>query len=233
MKECMLNNVESQRDRASGTMSAPQAASTDDHMGESKKAPVETAVEIREGEAGFLIGFLGRNFVESWLRLRAVTPKEAALLFFSYSPSKFKNSLPFMGDEFTDEQPFEMVLRHFEDVATDGLQRRLHDWALVAQTLPEQGTSFVGWKACIDIDAELQNELKQPAETKEQRQDRRLKDCEAAGLSFKDYGGRLPDGVGKVADAESVTRQAFSIDVKAALERRASAKREGATVHRA
>ncbi len=70
-------------------------------------------------------------------------------------------------------------------------------------------------------------------ETKEQRQDRRLKACEVDGLSFKDYKGRLPDGVGYVADREGVTRQAFSIDVKAALDRRASAQREGTTVHRA
>ena len=49
----------------------------------------------------------------------------------------------------------------------------------------------------------------------------------------KSYLSRLPDGVGHVADLEEVTRQAFSMDVKAALERRESATREGRTVHRA
>ena len=43
---------------------------------------------------------------------------------------------------------------------------------------------------------------------------------------------RLPDGVGNVADRESVTRQAFSADVKDALNRREIAIREGRTVRR-
>lgn len=72
-------------------------------------------------------------------------------------------------------------------------------------------------------------------ETKEQRQDRRLKACIDAGLPMNDKAAslRLPYGVGDIAELEGVTRQAFSTDVKAALERRASAKREGMTVHRA
>ena len=74
----------------------------------------------------------------------------------------------------------------------------------------------------------------QATETKEQRQDRRLQTCEKYGLVMpKSYLSRLPDGVGKVADLEKVTRQAFSTDVRAALERRESAKREGLTVRRA
>lgn len=71
-------------------------------------------------------------------------------------------------------------------------------------------------------------------ETKEQRQARRLKACEAAGLVMpRSSVGRLPYGVGDVADTEGVTRQAFSTDVKAALERRESANKEGVTTHRA
>ena len=75
----------------------------------------------------------------------------------------------------------------------------------------------------------------QAPETKEQRQDRRLKACIDAGLPMNSKAAllRLPDGVGNVADSERVTRQAFSTDVKAALKRRESAKREGSTVHRA
>lgn len=71
-------------------------------------------------------------------------------------------------------------------------------------------------------------------ETKEQRQDRRLKACSNDGLPMdtKDTLLRLPYGVGKVAAREGVTRQAFSADVKAALKRRQSAIREGVTVHR-
>lgn len=71
-------------------------------------------------------------------------------------------------------------------------------------------------------------------ETKEQRQDRRLQSCIDDGLAMdtKDALLRLPDGVGKVAEREGVKRQTYSADVKAALKRRESARREGATVHR-
>ncbi|MDI1270601.1 MAG: hypothetical protein PSV40_16065 [Polaromonas sp.] len=69
------------------------------------------------------------------------------------------------------------------------------------------------------------------AETKEQRQDRRLSACETAGLVMpKSDRGRLPDGVGKVADREGVSRQAFSVDVKAALARREAITKPGRLV---
>ena len=72
-------------------------------------------------------------------------------------------------------------------------------------------------------------------ETTEQRQDRRLRACIDAGLPMNDKAAlsRLPYGVGDIAERQGVTRQAFSTDVKAALKRRASAQREGVTVHRA
>lgn len=71
------------------------------------------------------------------------------------------------------------------------------------------------------------------SEKREQRQDRRLQACEKYGLVMpKSHLSRLPDGVGDVADHESVTRQSFSTDVKAALKRRESAIREGITVRR-
>jgi hypothetical protein len=71
----------------------------------------------------------------------------------------------------------------------------------------------------------------QATETKVQRQDRRLASCEAAGLTMPKSGkGRLPDGVGTVADGEGVSRQAFSADVKAALSRREATTKPGRTV---
>ena len=75
----------------------------------------------------------------------------------------------------------------------------------------------------------------QATETKEQRQDRRLKACIDAGLPMNERAAslRLPDGVANIAESEGVTRQSFSTDVKAALKRRENAKREGVTVHRA
>ena len=68
------------------------------------------------------------------------------------------------------------------------------------------------------------------AETKEEREDRRLKACEAAGLTMPmSADGRLPDGIGKVAAADRVTRQTFSDDVRAALRRRKLLHRSGST----
>ena len=70
-------------------------------------------------------------------------------------------------------------------------------------------------------------------QTKEQRQDSRLKACEDAGLVMpKSSAGRLPDGVGKVADSKGVSRQAFSTDVRAALKRREAITKPGRIVHR-
>lgn len=100
--------------------------------------------------------------------------------------------------------------------AGDGLASVDEALSLLAGTAPVQATAVV-------------------AETKEQRQDRRLNACIDAGLPMRDKAAlsRLPDGVGDVADREGVSRQAFSIDVKAALERLQDAKREGVTLHRA
>lgn len=68
----------------------------------------------------------------------------------------------------------------------------------------------------------------QPLETKEQRQDRRLKLCEDAGLQMPSSAlGRMPNGIDKVANVEGVTRQTFTSDVKAALLRRSERQREG------
>lgn len=61
----------------------------------------------------------------------------------------------------------------------------------------------------------------QPKETTEERQDRRLKMCEADGLKMGEEAlRRMPYGIGKVADVECVRRQTFTQDVKAALKRR-------------
>jgi hypothetical protein len=71
-------------------------------------------------------------------------------------------------------------------------------------------------------------------ETIEQRQDHRLQACIDAGLNMNITAvGRMPDGVGEVAKRLGITRQSLTSDVKPALTRRASAQREGTTVHRA
>jgi hypothetical protein len=73
---------------------------------------------------------------------------------------------------------------------------------------------------------------KASTETAEERENRRLKMCEAAGIVMpmtdpSVQGFRLPRGVGRVAKQEGVTRQTFTEDVKAALQRRYDARRAG------
>ena len=70
-------------------------------------------------------------------------------------------------------------------------------------------------------------------ETTEQRQDRRLAQCEKAGLAMtKQAAHRLPNGVGDLAATEGISRQAFSEDVKAAIRRRENAIKQGSIVHK-
>ncbi len=58
-------------------------------------------------------------------------------------------------------------------------------------------------------------------ETTEERQDRRLKMCEDAGLVMPaSEHGRLPDGIDGIATLDGVKRQSFAPDVKAAIKRR-------------
>ncbi len=67
-----------------------------------------------------------------------------------------------------------------------------------------------------------------PAEGKHEREDRRLRACEDAGLKLPDAPvGRLPDGIGTLAKNEKVSRQVFSEDVRAALKRRDALRRAG------
>ena len=68
----------------------------------------------------------------------------------------------------------------------------------------------------------------EPDETKEEREDRRLKECEDARLQMPDsHVGRLPDGIGKVAEASGFSRQTYSDDVRAALNRREQRRKAG------
>ncbi|HMN91656.1 MAG TPA: hypothetical protein PKC60_00355 [Hydrogenophaga sp.] len=65
-----------------------------------------------------------------------------------------------------------------------------------------------------------------PAESKEQRQDRRLQVCIDANLPMTERALlRLPDGVGALAELEGVKRQTFTEDVKAALRRKVERER--------
>lgn len=68
-------------------------------------------------------------------------------------------------------------------------------------------------------------------EPKDARQDRRLMACIDAGLKMdKAALSRLPNGVGEVADKEGISRQSFSTDVKAALERKMASIKAGGSI---
>jgi len=72
----------------------------------------------------------------------------------------------------------------------------------------------------------------EPPETAVQRQDRRLQQCVAAGLTMdKTALRRLPNGVGDVAEKEGVTRQTFSADIRAAIARKLEKERTGEKLH--
>jgi len=79
--------------------------------------------------------------------------------------------------------------------------------------------------ALAKVAAPVQLAIVPPAETAAERRDRRFQACLAAGLRFPDtYTNRLPDGVGRVADKEGVSRQAFSKDVREGWQRSIEAR---------
>ena len=84
------------------------------------------------------------------------------------------------------------------------------------------------WPIPDAMKARVPSPAGKPAESKEERQDRRLLACESAGLLMPNSDvGRLPDGIGRMAEAQGTTRQAFSDDIRAALARRVGRLREG------
>ena len=62
-------------------------------------------------------------------------------------------------------------------------------------------------------------------ETAEQRQDRRLQMCIDAGMEMPvSLPAKMPRGIGKIANAEGISRAAFTADVKAAIARKAASR---------
>lgn len=110
---------------------------------------------------GFYDAKYGSGHVWLWIEMGAVAPEEAALLFYGKNPLEFKDQIPFMGDE------FDLMLRSFEDTASDGLARNLRDWLSVARARNLHGVAIDGWGACIAIsarDASGQGAVLPPAE---------------------------------------------------------------------
>ena len=90
---------------------------------------------------------------------------------------------------------------------------------------------IAAWFDAVGVSADAGAATPQPAEpvaseSKEDRQDRRLQLCLDAGLEMPNSAvGRMPYGIGKVAEQEGVTRQTFTDDVKAALARKIERER--------
>lgn len=80
--------------------------------------------------------------------------------------------------------------------------------------------------APAELVKEAPAEAVEKVEEKEERQDRRLQACIDARLPMNERALlRLPDGVGALAKLEGVSRQAFTEDVKAALQRKVERER--------
>jgi len=124
---------------------------------------------------------------------------------------------------YPDGPPKEVV-----EIRFCNLKKRSVEQLLDSSQSPAHQTATLAPRYAVGIPYEA-------PEPKEQRQDRRLQACIDAGLPMDTRRAllRLPDGVGRVADDEGVSRQAFSADVKAALQRHENARREGTTAGRA
>ena len=95
---------------------------------------------------------------------------------------------------------------------------------------------IAAWFAAVGVSADARAATPQPAEpvaTKEEkkerqerRQDERLRMCIDAKLKMPTSAvGRMPDGIGKVAEKAGVSRQTFTADVRAALARKIERER--------
>jgi hypothetical protein len=91
------------------------------------------------------IGFYGEEYVRTWVELGRVSPLEAALLFHSLDPSKYKGTLPDFGEALN------LMLRRFEDKYFDRCDRNLRDWLAVACEHNLSGSSVEGWQACVNV----------------------------------------------------------------------------------
>ena len=87
------------------------------------------------------------NHLQAWLTMGAVSPLEAALLFFGQNPSKFKSTPPDMGED------FDLMERSFEDAARDGQVRSLNEWLSLARSRELNPVGLDGWEACATIAA--------------------------------------------------------------------------------
>lgn len=174
----------------------------------------------------------------SWSQAESISPLHAAMLLARYNPNTTdaddaeQSSSDEMGP-----QDFRRLKNVFEG-ADQTVKRALNDWTEYARARKLKMHSWIGeWEAWSDT----QNPYPDPpsaavtaavkVETRVEREDRRLKACIDAGLDMDPTSAlrRLPYGVGAVAKAEGVTRQAFTTDVRNALKRLQRAQREGRT----
>lgn len=172
---------------------------------------------------------------DHWAALGHILPIDAAMLLCRFNPNEdsYDDARQTTTDELGPDYLVRLAQRLVDIDKADRKPRTLRDWH---QTARDFGLTYHSW---IDAYMEATRPPAPPvvdtpppepqSETKEERQDRRLQACIDSGLAMltKPASLRLPDGVGRLADIEGVTRQSFSYDVKAAQKRRANAVRDG------
>ena len=182
--------------------------------------------------------------VMHWLKRGTWTPDEAALLLSGVNPLRVEG---FADDPYTpadydlSHRAFVNLLRSWPECR---IERKPGEWVAWAHAqgwhIPAPLLVLLAAPDDTPEQADTQPQAGNDApkvetpESKEQRQDRRLKACEDAGLVMPALSvGRLPDGIGRIAGLEGVKRQSFTSDVKAALKRREAITKLGRVVHRA
>lgn len=152
---------------------------------------------------------------KKWLSfLKPWTLEEATLIFAGHSP----RSRHFFKDD--DASGFWLAFNfwhRFKNLRKDLIPKSQHDWLELAHR--ENWPMPKALLSAMSPDAKS-HQLKPKKESAIERQSRRYQACIDAGfeLPTSDY-GRLPSGIRRLADIEGISRQQFSKDVKAHINR--------------
>lgn len=170
----------------------------------------------------------------SWTEAESISPLHAAMLLARFNPNTTDaDDAERSSSDEMEPQDFRRLKNVFEG-ADRSAKRTLKDWTEYARTrrlkvhswISEWEEWLISQKPGLDLPAGLLTPGGK-TETREQREDRRLKACIDAGLSMTSAFRRMPDGIGAIAKAEGVSRQAFTTDVRKALQRLQDVQREG------
>lgn len=202
------------------------------------KVELGKPAKLLEGVEGF-----NNTTLTRYLRMQIWTQLECALLAGGVQPkdeyTEIPNSAIGLQNKWLGEGDFQLrdARRILIDLRRDSMSDEISPTNFFAwlKSRPDPELHALRWLSEIEeLKSETITVISKPEikESVEQRQDRRLKMCENAGLKMDNRAlSRLPDGVGKVAEREGVTRQAFTDDLKPALERKLAIKKRE-TIHR-